>query len=585
MLMKKLKIYRNKIFSSALAYLKKIIITQNIKYIHILITECFANIRNSFVGFFEKNNIDVNIHTLDQKKKVQKSSKNLNEINQTQQELKEMICTQFVNIKGSLIGMFINFNDLTKSQTFISILQTFIYIFSSFDLISLRDDLLNDLCKLAIPNNLENIFEVKDKNILIIRAIFNLIHCINLLDYSSWLILIETIQNLYFILIKSSSYVYEYKEQFNINIILNDLIENIKKYSYSTYITEIEKMIEKIENITTTYSAQSSLPELNINNKEHTKQKTKSSLVNSVNNNTNIKEIKEKLTEEQKENIEILSNGVNTLFIESNTYDNDTLKTIIKALFDNTKKLFDNYIKEKLETKKAIKENNTTSNDNKNNENNNKQMSISSTTEYTKKNSGGTNNSNAISSANINSQPETNNNNNNIYNIRFPQLNGVLSAAQTKIMNNINYVLGITNYNNNNTISNTTLNSNTNTNVSNNNNNNINISNNIFIQNEKLMANLSYINFNLVKILYLTIININRIHLFWDIIIETTNLLCSNSMNNRFSNTLSKFTIEILIKIIITIITQYKCNNTKNKNFSSNELQITIFKPIYTFFK
>ena len=558
-----------------------IVITQNIKYIYILITECFANIRNSFVGLLEKNNIDVNIHTLDQKKKVQKSSKNLNEINQTQQELKEMICTQFVNIKGSLIGMFINFNDLTKSQTFISILQTFIYIFSSFDLISLRDDLLNDLCKLAIPNNLENIFEVKYKNILIIRAIFNLIHCINLLDYSSWLILIETIQNLYFILIKSSSYVYEYKEQFNINIILNDLIENIKKYSYSTDITEIEKMIEKIENITTTYSAQSSLPELNINNKEHTKQKTKSSLVNSVNNNTNIKEIKEKLTEEQKENIEILSNGVNTLFIESNTYDNDTLKTIIKALFDNTKKLFDNYIKEKLETKKAIKENNTTPNDNKNNENNNKQMSISSTTEYTKKNSGGTNNPNAISSANINSQPETNNNNN-IYNIRFPQLNGVLSAAQTKIMNNINYVLGITNYNNNNTISNTTLNSNTNTNVSNNN-NNINISNNIFIQNEKLMANLSYINFNLVKILYLTIININRIHLFWDIIIETTNLLCSNSMNNRFSNTLSKFTIEILIKIIITIITQYKCNNTKNKNFSSNELQITIFKPIFTF--
>ena len=306
MLMKKLKIYRNKIFSSALAYLKKIIITQNIKYIYILITECFANIRNSFVGLLEKNNIDVNIHTLDQKKKVQKSSKNLNEINQTQQELKEMICTQFVNIKGSLIGMFINFNDLTKSQTFISILQTFIYIFSSFDLISLRDDLLNDLCKLAIPNNLENIFEVKDKNILIIRAIFNLIHCINLLDYSSWLILIETIQNLYFILIKSSSYVYEYKEQFNINIILNDLIENIKKYSYSTDITEIEKMIEKIENITTTYSAQSSLPELNINNKEHTKQKTKSSLVNSVNNNTNIKEIKEKLTEEQKENIETL---------------------------------------------------------------------------------------------------------------------------------------------------------------------------------------------------------------------------------------------------------------------------------------
>ena len=300
--MKKLKIYRNKIFSSALAYLKKIIITQNIKYIHILITECFANIRNSFVGLLEKNNIDVNIHTLDQKKKVQKSSKNLNDINQTQQELKEMICTQFVNIKVSFKDIVINFNDLTKLQTFVSILQTFMYIFSSFDLISLRDD----LCKLAIPNNLENIFIVKDKNILIIRAIFNLIHCINLLDYNSWLILIETIQNLYFILIKSFSFVYKYKDQFNINVILNDLIENIKKYSYSTDINEIEKMIEKKENITITYSSQSSLHELNINNKEHTKQKSKSLLVNSVNNNTNIKEIKGKLTEEQKENIETL---------------------------------------------------------------------------------------------------------------------------------------------------------------------------------------------------------------------------------------------------------------------------------------
>ena len=49
---------------------------------------------------------------------------------------------------------------------------------------------------------------------------------------------------------------------------------------------------------------------------------------------------------------------MNTLFIESNTYDDDTLKTIIKALYDNTKKIFDNYIKEKMETKKSIKENN-----------------------------------------------------------------------------------------------------------------------------------------------------------------------------------------------------------------------------------
>ena len=555
-----------------------IIITQNINYIYKLITECFVNIRNSFVGLLESNNIDVNVHTLDKKKKELKNTKNINEtiMNQTQKDLREMICTQFVNLKGSLIGIFINFNDITKSQTFISIMQTFIYIFSSFDLISLRDELLNDLCKLAIPNNLENISEVKDKNILIIRAIFNLIHCINLLDYSSWLILIETIQNLYFILIKSNSYIYEYKEIFNINIILNDMIENIKKYSYSTDINEIEKMIEKKDSIEKSNSSQSSLPDLNINNKEH--KKIKSGIMNSNNNNMNIKE-KEKLTEEQKENIEILSKAVNTLFIESNTYDDDTIKTIIKALYDNTKKLFENYIKEKLETKKLIKENNTTSGE-KNNENNNKLIGISSTNlEYNKKDSN--NNINNINS-NMNNNNQQQTNNNNIYNGRFQQLNGVLSAAQTKIMNNINYVLGITNYNNNNTKTNDNMNNNINVNIANNNNNNSS-SNNAFIQNEKLLANLAYINFNLIKILCLTIININRVHLFWDTIIDTVNLLCSNSINNRFSNTLSKFTIEILTQIIITIILQYKQTNLNGNIFSNKEIQITIFKPIYSF--
>ena len=576
-----------------------VVITQNINYIYKLITECFVNLRNSFVVLLENNDIDVNVHTLDQKKKQQKSCKNLNEINnmsQIQQDLKDMICTQFVNIKGSLIGMFINFNDLTKSQTFISIMQTFIYIFSSFDLIGLRDELLNDLCKLAIPNNLENIFEVKEKNILIIRAIFNLIHCINLLDYSSWIILIETIQNLYFILLKSESYLYNYQDQFNINLILNDFIENIKKYSYKTDITDIEKMMEKKESFEKANSSQPILPQLNINNKDH-KQKNKSILMTPTSNSAYIKEMKEKLTEEQKENIEILSKSVNTLFIESNSYDDDTLKTIIKALYDNTKKIFDNYIKEKLETKKSIKESNNINLNEKNNENN-KIMSISSNTEFTKKESGGNinnnntnanvnqNNPNQISSnnntGNNNNQPQANNNN--IYTARFPQLNGVLSAAQTKIMNNINYVLGITNVNNNTTISNTNLNNN-NTNAPNNNTNNntINNMNTAAVQNEKLVANLSYINFNLIKILCLTIININRVHMLWDTILDTVNLLCSNSINNRFSNTLSKFTIEILIQIIITTLSQYKIKEKGNKNFTKNEIQITLFKPVFSF--
>ena len=550
---------------------ENITITQNIKYIYKLISECFINLRNSFVVLLEENNINVNVNTLDQIKKEQKSNNISNTMNETQKDLQCMISTQFVNIKGGLICMFINFNDISTSQTFISIMQTFIYIFSSFDLVSSRDELLDDFCKLAIPNNLENIFEVKEKNILIIRAIFNLIHCINLLDYSSWIILIETIQNLYFILIKSSSYLYNYKEQFNINIILNNLVSNIQKYSTSTDLLELEKLLQEKEN-NATNNVQPILPELNLTNKENNKSKLKGSVLS-------IQVNKESLSEEHKENIEILSNVVNTLFIDSNSYDDDTLITIIKALYDNTKTIYNNYIKEKRESKKQMKENSNMVNSSINpNMDNKKIIGISSTSsEVQKKDSG-----NASVNVNINSitnkdfpQTQTQTTTNNA-NTRFMQLNGVLSAAQAKIMNNLNYVLG--NFTNTNTssVSNVPTNVNTNTNTN---------SNKAAIQNEKLLANLTYINFNLVKLLGLAIININRIHLFWNILLDTVNLLCSNSMNNRFSNTLSKFTIEILIQIILAILTLYKYpdNSENNKQFDKKEIQVTIFKPVFSF--
>ncbi len=477
-----------------------ITITQNINYIYKLITECFVNLRNSYVIILEENNINVNVNTLDQIKKEQKVNKNNNIVNEKQKELQDMICTQFINIKGGLIGMFINFNDISTSQTFISIIQTFIYIFSSFDLTTSRDELLDDLCKLAIPNNLENIFEVKEKNILIIRAIFNLIHCINLLDYSSWIIVIETIQNLYYILIKSSSYLYNHKEQFNINIILNNLVNNIKKYSYSTDLSEIEKIFQENEN--TANSTQTILPELNTINKDH-KQKLRTSIVVPPIN-------KESLSEEHKENIEILSNVVNTLFIESNGYDNDSLITIIKALYDNTKRIFDDYIKEKKETKKLIKDNNIGTNNATNINNDNKKIiGISNKTELSKKDSGSLSvnvNINSITSKDF-QQPQPTITTN--ANSRFMPLNGVLTAVQAKIMNNLNYALG--NFTNTSSYGNVPSNTN--------NTNNANINNNTALQNEKLLANLTYINFNLVKLFGLTIININRIHLFWNYIL------------------------------------------------------------------
>jgi hypothetical protein len=147
------------------------------------------------------------------------------------------------------------------------------------------------------------------------------------------------------------------------------LVNNIKTYSYSTDISDIEKLVQETENKQTN-NVQPLLPELNINNKDH-KSKLRSSIIFTPIN-------KESLTEEQKENIEILSNVVNTLFIESNGYENDSLITIIKALYDNTQRIFNDYIKEKKESKKIIRDNNSGNTTNQNNDNNKKLMSISS---------------------------------------------------------------------------------------------------------------------------------------------------------------------------------------------------------------
>ena len=76
-------------------------------------------------------------------------------------------------------------------------------------------------------------------------------HCVNLLDYSSWLLLLDIIQTLYNILIKSQNYILKPEEQFDIDIISSNLEMNIKKYSYDTPSVEIHEIMKKTEaNIT-----------------------------------------------------------------------------------------------------------------------------------------------------------------------------------------------------------------------------------------------------------------------------------------------------------------------------------------------
>ena len=341
---------------------QSIIISQNIDYIFKLLTESYISLKNSYVYLIEKNGININ-----------NTQQNKNENNiiltEAQEKIKKMIISNFTDFKGGLINILLYHNDITTIQSFLMIFQSFIYIFTSFNLSEQKDELLNNLCSLAIPNNLQNILEIKEKNIIIIRTLFNLSHCTNLLGKNSWKIFVQIVQNLYFILIKNGYYIYSEKQQFDIEIIMKNILTNIKKYSPESSIVEVQKAVQEDEETK------------NINN--------------IIINNNNIKS-KEKinkrkssqlraLTLEEKENIDILSNVVNNVFTDSNDYDNDTLINVIQALYEDIEKKILLYKKENKNQTSDIKRKNSEDNlkfnnkkedismsiDNENNKNNN----------------------------------------------------------------------------------------------------------------------------------------------------------------------------------------------------------------------
>ena len=310
-----------------------ITISINIDYIFQLLTESYISLKNSYLFLLEKNGININESQLNKKEKI-----NLTE---DQEKIKQLITFNFTDYKGGLINILLYQNDISTIQAFLMIFQSFIYIFTSFDLSEPKDELLNDLCNLALPNNLQNILEIKEKNILIIRTLFNLSHCTNLLQKNSWKIFVQFVQNLYFILIKNGYYIYTLKQQFDIEIIFKNILTNIKKYSLESTIIEVQKAVQEDE----------ANKNININ-------------MNNIlmNKNSNIKS-KDKLgkrksfqirtiTLEEKENIDILSNYVNNLFTDSNDYDNETLINVIQALYEDIEKKIIIYKKENQNKRK-----------------------------------------------------------------------------------------------------------------------------------------------------------------------------------------------------------------------------------------
>src|SRR5690606_13282698 len=55
-------------------------------------------------------------------------------------------------------------------------------------------------------------------------------HCVNIIDSHSWLLLIETMQKIYLMLINSNNHMIKPNEEFEIDVIIKNLENTIRKY-------------------------------------------------------------------------------------------------------------------------------------------------------------------------------------------------------------------------------------------------------------------------------------------------------------------------------------------------------------------
>jgi hypothetical protein len=71
---------------------------------------------------------------------------------------------------------------------------------------------------------------LKEKNVLIAKTLFNIAHCVNIIDLNSWLLLSETMQRIYFMLINSNNNMIKPNEEFEIDVIISNPEVTIRKY-------------------------------------------------------------------------------------------------------------------------------------------------------------------------------------------------------------------------------------------------------------------------------------------------------------------------------------------------------------------
>jgi hypothetical protein len=398
-----------------------------------LLNESYTYLKDSFIVILENNNI--------------KLGKVNSEFSDDQQFCKNMLDYNYESIKNAMTALLINSNDDSTTQSYLVLFQSFINIFGSISLPIARDSYLNDLCKLAIPNNLENSLELKEKNMLIAKTLFNIAHCVNIIDENSWLLLVETMQKIYLMLINSNNHMLKPNEEFEIDVIIKNLEVTIRKYN----------------------------PDFGLNEEKHV---LRQSLLIDDNRSENIS-VREHIVEVNNEdnNTGVVSSGIK-----------DTGKS--KGIFSGLKSVFGFGSKKESSTNIAKKEENI-------------DLQILAT---------------AIDALYIGSSYFEDNTIINIFKALYDSCT-VLTEKNPVINDSIT----------------------------------------------------TYLHFNITKMLEISVINVKRIHVFWDLIVKIVNFICIKNIAN-----ISRFSLDCLTIIILYIITQYE---TTNDDWNSENWQKTIFQP------
>jgi len=161
------------------------------------------------------------------------STANLDHINNFNNEefnsIKDFISFKYDNIKITMTALIEFTDDASILETFLNIYQKYIVIFGVTDTSNsvARDSYLTDICKLAVPSSISNITKMTEKNIKVSKFLFKIASCFQSLDTSSWIIIFDALQRIYFILL-NSKLILNIKEEFDIDVLIRNLEENVK---------------------------------------------------------------------------------------------------------------------------------------------------------------------------------------------------------------------------------------------------------------------------------------------------------------------------------------------------------------------